>query len=372
MPNIAFFRVSKSKKSKNKLFLLLFFVLVSVLVVYSNVFFASYINYFNFQDVKVEYLKMLINNSMPIVKMKTDQKREADFKTYITNYLNLKSILLSQYPALKVYENNNQESQSKVDSETHEEQVEQSSTPILNKNVKTIKYGDIIIRNHTRYDIDVAKILAEPLGIKLNKKEKQVIIFHTHTSEAYKGSNQTDYFRSENPRYNVTQVGEVLVQQLYKHGINSIHDRKVNDYPSYAGSYKRSLKAVLEDVQRYPSAKIVLDIHRDAMGDDFFRVAKNIDGQDAARIMFVVGTNDMGLYHPRWEENLKLALKLQQKSNELYPGLCREIDLRQERFNQHVTSDAVIIEVGGNGNTLGEAERSMKYLADVVAKSLSH
>ncbi|MCL6606294.1 MAG: stage II sporulation protein P [Paenibacillus sp.] len=113
-----------------------------------------------------------------------------------------------------------------------------------------------------------------------------------------------------------------------------------------------------------------MDIHRDAYGDpeEKLRTAAKIGSAEVAKLMFVVGTNQLGLEHPNWQENLKFAIKLQEKANKLYPGLCKEIDLRKERFNQHVAPGAIIVEVGGTGNTLEEATASMKYLAKVIAE----
>ena len=88
--------------------------------------------------------------------------------------------------------------------------------------------------------------------------------------------------------------------------------------------------------------------------------------------MFVIGTNGGGLYHPNWQSNLKFAIELQQKANEMYPGLFRNINLRSATFNQKVTNAASIIEVGATGNTLEEACRSMKYLAEILNEVLNN
>ena len=85
--------------------------------------------------------------------------------------------------------------------------------------------------------------------------------------------------------------------------------------------------------------------------------------------MFVVGTDEQ-LLHENWQENLKLALKLQHKANELYPTLMRPINLREQRFNQQLSSGSIIIEVGSNGNTLEEAKRGAELIADVISAVL--
>ena len=96
-----------------------------------------------------------------------------------------------------------------------------------------------------------------------------------------------------------------------------------------------------------------------------------IDNRYAAQMMFVIGTDGGGLEHPNWKQNLKMAVKIQEKANEMYPGLFRPIIVRNSRYNQHVTTGAFIIEVGATGNTLEEATGSMKYLADVLNEVLN-
>jgi stage II sporulation protein P len=144
----------------------------------------------------------------------------------------------------------------------------------------------------------------------------------------------------------------------------------MNDYPTYTGSYRRSLINIQKDIKKYPNSKILFDIHRDALGSgkEKLRLTTTINGQKAAQIMFVVGTDELGLKHDSWKENLKFALKLQKAANDKYPNLCRYINIRKERFNQHVSPGCIIIEVGGTGNTLEEALVSMKYFADVISE----
>lgn len=93
-----------------------------------------------------------------------------------------------------------------------------------------------------------------------------------------------------------------------------------------------------------------------------------IGDEYVAQIMFVIGTNAGGLEHPNWVQNLKFAIKVQAKANELYPGLFKPINLTNSRYNQHTAKAANIIEVGATGNTLEECLASMKYLAKVLSE----
>jgi stage II sporulation protein P len=83
--------------------------------------------------------------------------------------------------------------------------------------------------------------------------------------------------------------------------------------------------------------------------------------------MLVVGTDDSGLAHPDWRENLKLALRLQAAMNENCPTLARPISLRESRFNQQATTGSLILEVGTNGNTLQEALSAVELFADSIS-----
>ncbi len=91
-----------------------------------------------------------------------------------------------------------------------------------------------------------------------------------------------------------------------------------------------------------------------------------IGEETAAQLMFVIGTNGGGLEHSNWNQNLKLAIRIQEKANQMYPGLFKPMILRNSRYNQQVASGAGIIEVGATGNTLEQCNNSMKYLANVL------
>ena len=109
------------------------------------------------------------------------------------------------------------------------------------------------------------------------------------------------------------------------------------------------------------------DVHRDALGSNSnYAPCVQIGEEKVAQLMFVMGTDGGGLEHSNWNRNLKLAIKIQEKANEMYPGLFKPIVLRNSRYNQHVTSGSAIIEVGATGNTLEQCNGSMKYLANVI------
>lgn len=224
-------------------------------------------------------------------------------------------------------------------------------------------------------DIDAAAIFSEPLNILL-KGAPQILIIHTHSTESYSSNSgdiytETDVTRTLNTDYNVVRVGEEIASALTKKGFSVMHDRGVYDFPSYTGSYSRSLTAIESYLKLYPSIKIVLDIHRDALMDaegNIYRTSTQIGGKTSAQVMLVVGTGDGGANNPHWKENLKLAFHLQAAMNSKYEGLARPISISPERYNQHVGKGSLLVEVGCNGNTLDEALYAARLFTDAAAE----
>ncbi len=168
--------------------------------------------------------------------------------------------------------------------------------------------------------------------------------------------------------YSVAQVGTTLTDLMTAKGFNVSHLLTYHDYPQYNGSYTRSYETVSNFLTSNNStAQVVLDIHRDAVGSNSsYAPCVKIGEETVAQIMIVVGTNGGGLSHDNWQTNLKYAIKIVEKGNEMYPGLFRPIIVRNSRYNQNLADSALIIEVGATGNTLEQATGSMKYLAEVL------
>ena len=153
-----------------------------------------------------------------------------------------------------------------------------------------------------------------------------------------------------------------------------MHIRDIFDSPAYSGSYDRSLAAIEEALTEYPSIQIVIDVHRDSILTDDGRAYKTsctIDGEEMAQLMFVVGTDDGGLNHPDWRDNLNYVASLQYKLNRTYPGLMRPVNLRTQRFNQHARPGSMLIEVGSSGNTMPEALAAIRLFGKTLAEDLT-
>ncbi len=237
----------------------------------------------------------------------------------------------------------------------------------------------IAISNKTDYTVDTASLLKEPLGIKLSGDSPAVLIIHTHGSEAYMPDGDDRYevsdpYRTQDKSQSIIRVGDELASELAKRGIAFIHDRNAYDYPSYSGSYNRSFDAVQSYLKKYPSIKIVIDLHRDHIpGNDgsVYKTIADIGNTACSQIKFVMGTDFSGLKHPNWKENLKLALHVQEEMNTLYPSLAKPITLHQFRYSQHATTGSMLVEVGCTGNTLQEALTAVRYFADALSNVVS-
>ena len=178
----------------------------------------------------------------------------------------------------------------------------------------------------------------------------------------------TGNYRTTDLNYSVARVGTELTNYLKEKGFNVTHNTTYHDYPAYSGSYARSLNT-LEGLLEGKNTQLVFDLHRDAVGSsNEYAPTIKINDNYVAQIMFVIGTNGGGLEHPNWVQNLKIAVKIQEKANEMYPGLFRPIIIRNSRYNQHLTNGSSIIEVGATGNTMEECLISMKYLAKVMSE----
>ena len=167
-------------------------------------------------------------------------------------------------------------------------------------------------------------------------------------------------------------MGDELAAALTELGLNVLHDREIYDYPSYTGSYSRSGAAVEEYLAEYPDIAVVIDLHRDALGDEdvTYKTVAELTGERSSQVMMLVGTGESGLWHPNWEQNLRLALYLQDAVNDMYPTLMRPVSVTSERYNQHLTTGSMILEVGSNGNTLREALNAVRLFAAAAGPAL--
>ena len=238
--------------------------------------------------------------------------------------------------------------------------------------------GRVYISNSTSHELSVQE-LQKPFAAALGEGEPQVLILHTHGSEAYTPVPGTEIvwsgdYRTTDYRYNVVRVGDEMAEVLGEAGISVLHDRTLYDYPNYTGAYDRALAAIQKYLERYPSIRFVLDVHRDAIEDgqgNQYKAVSEVEGLGvSAQMSLVIGSDGSGLEHPGWLENLRLAAAVQQDILEQYPTLMRPVLLRNSRYNQHATTGSLLLEVGAAGNSPEEAVLAGRLFAERFAAVL--
>ena len=235
----------------------------------------------------------------------------------------------------------------------------------------------VYIENRPGLALDVAALAQTQLTLTLPEEGPQVLIVHTHGSEAYTPDGTDTYVatgecRTTDTEKSVVRVGDEIAKVLTEMGLTVVHDTALYDYPEYNGAYDRSLAAVENWLAQYPTIQVVLDVHRDALiGSDgtVYKPITTINGERCAQVMLVMGSN--ALYdHPNWLENLALAVQVQKEMNTLWPTLARPIGLRENRYNQQTAPGAMLVEVGSHGNTLQEALAAARMFARALGAVL--
>lgn len=238
----------------------------------------------------------------------------------------------------------------------------------------------ISLFNRTSKTVDLEAVAQSGSSLTFQPAEAgpQVLIVHTHATEAYAQDSQNPYAetgvaRTTDTNYNIIRVGDEIARIFQEMGIAVIHDKTLHDSPSYNDAYDNARTGIEGYLEQYPTIQMVLDIHRDALVDSDGTVYKpvlQIDGVKTAQVMLLVGTDDAGATFPDWPEHLALAMEIQQEMNSLWPGLARPITLRTARFNQQLTKGSLLVEVGSHGNTLEEALAGARLFARSAAKVL--
>ena len=236
---------------------------------------------------------------------------------------------------LKEPENKNEEQDLQSETkEVAEEKVNEAKTDVTTEVIDsgvnprvTNNYNGILINNMS--DHELTDEIMTP-DIEVNKSK--VIIYHTHTCESYTPTEEFNYqasgnYRSVDLNYSVARVGDELDAQLSFFGIQVIHDKTYHDHPAYNGSYSRSLVTAQRCLENNPDTDIVIDLHRDAIADPSYAPKVKIGEEYASQLMFVMG----GL-NENWVQNLKFAIKVMQKANELYPRTFQTINFKKFRI----------------------------------------
>lgn len=240
-----------------------------------------------------------------------------------------------------------------------------------NSNYQKINVCGVEITNYsTNRNIDFKSILNSEDKF-FQKGIDEVLLYTTHTSESYANS-QGYKFEYTSPRrtvdgnYNMLAISSTLASNLNNKGIDTICSMTPHDYGEYNSAYLNSRRTVSTLLQEYNNAKIVIDVHRDAIEDLDFAPKVELKGYNVASLMLVMGIGYDGEENPYYMQNLKLALEIQILANKIYPGLFRSMIIRNSVYNQDLKENSFLIEVGASGNTIEEAKLATRCLANLL------
>lgn len=273
--------------------------------------------------------------------------------------------------------------EEKQDSVSNDQEGGQQNQSDDKKKVKINrkKLEDFDYLRQTFYQIDnmttigkdqlcVEKLLNPDMTVDTSVDGPQILIYHTHSQEGYKDSKPGDLSES------VVGLGDTLTKLLEDQGFSVLHDKGTYDLPDRDHAYSTAAPEIERIIKENPSIQVVIDLHRDGVGEST-RLVTEQNGKKMAQIMFFNGlsrTTSIGdiayLKNPYIEDNLAFSFQMQLAAAEYYPGLTRRIYLKGYRYNMHFCPKSLLVEVGAQTNTLKEAQNSMEPLADLLGKVL--
>lgn len=242
-------------------------------------------------------------------------------------------------------------------------------------------YNSVYLKNNTDLNVDIKGMLEENLSFKIEKNDQpQVLILHTHATECFMNE-ERDYYtendktRSDNNNENTVALGKIITDKLNTAGIKTVHSEVQHDNPSYNSAYSNAAKTICSYLKKYPSIKVVIDLHRDSVSGengDKCKLTTKINGKKAAQVMLVMGSQSGNVKNfPDYRENLKLAVRLQQTMEVMYPTLARSLSLMPKNYNESLTKGSMLLEVGTEANTLSEVKYSASLVADALIATLN-
>lgn len=243
--------------------------------------------------------------------------------------------------------------------------VTDETSTLQRVNVDTFK----LLNYSGKRNIDFASLLNS--DIVLTKKSDKILLYNTHTSESYSNSEKykfeyTGTMRTTDANYNMLVIAKELSKNLTQKGFECVQNTTPHDYGTYTSAYAKSRVTVQNALTQINGAGIMIDVHRDAAGDLSYRPVANINGVQVAQVMLVMGVGTSSVPNENWEENLKLALKLQQLADKVYPGLFRPMYIRNSVYNQDLNKYSLLMEFGATGNTIEEVMLSTRCIANLL------
>ena len=288
---------------------------------------------------------------------------------------------LAQTTATEVDETKSRETEkdTKKDKTSDPEEKAQKGKKKVKINRKKLEDFDYL--RQTFYQIDnmttigkdqlcVEKLLRPDMTVDTSVDGPEILIYHTHSQEGYKDSKPGDLSES------VVGLGDTLTKLLEDKGFRVLHHKGTYDLPDRDHAYSNAAPEIEKIIKDNPSIQVVIDLHRDGVGEST-RLVTEQNGKKMAQIMFFNGlsrTTSIGdiayLKNPYIEDNLAFSFQMQLAAAEYYPGLTRRIYLKGYRYNMHFCPKSLLVEVGAQTNTLKEAQNSMEPLADLLGKVL--
>ena len=241
-----------------------------------------------------------------------------------------------------------------------------------------LSFGAGVIKNSTSLSNEEAQqYLKAENPVRIDSDGPQVLIMHTHATESFEPYDTDTYdtrhtWRTTDNTQNIVAAGEVMAEAIRSYGIEVLHDETQHDYPSYNGSYERSAVTVQDYLEKYPSIKVVLDVHRDAVqrDDTLVKPVTEIDGRKAAQLMIIAGCDDGTMDMPNWSKNFRFAAGMQDAIESRYPSLTRPVFFCYRKYNQDLTTGSLLIEIGSHGNTLEEVLYTAQLAGDAIGSYL--
>ena len=257
--------------------------------------------------------------------------------------------------------------------------VRETLTALAEKRFIAIR-NNAYLRNDTKHsNKKTVSEMNKPPDFKYKKTGKPlVLIYHTHATESFEDFKRDYYKKSFRTRttdgnLNITRIGREIAQILTNEGIGVVHDATLHDYPSYNGSYDRSADTVKKALKQHPGIQAVIDVHRDSIQrpntDRVAPVAK-VNGKNAAQLMLISGCDNGTFGFPDYWKNLRFSASVQQRLEADYPGITRPLSFTYKKYNQHLSPNSFLLEVGSNSNTLEEALYSARLFAASFAAAL--
>ncbi|WP_303005360.1 stage II sporulation protein P [Romboutsia ilealis] len=301
---------------------------------------------------KIISIACILTFVLPIISYSIDKEEFLEF------------LVESSYPEASTKNNNSEKDKDKEDKTANKEE-DYIKVHIGEENVPTLKNNT----SDNKENISVASSEYKN-DIRLTKEDPTMLIYHSHAGETYSDSPEGNYHSQNNRDKSVLEVGTLLTEQLSQKGWGVAHSTKYHDYPDFTKSYASSLETVKSMLNNHKNINIAIDLHRDGrdlktdadMQKENERMSTTYNGEKVAKFFFVVG-----MKNPNLDEVKSLAEDITKFAKSKYPELVLPVvEHKYGKFNQYMTENHMLIEIGSNGTSSDEAKASVKYVAEIL------